>query len=281
MSLSVFHAMTVDVEDWYHICGVSDYTVAPRDTWRVVKNIEKILALFEDHQCKATFFVLGAVAEALPELAPMIAAKGHEIASHCWSHRMVTELGPELFRDELIATSDLIERQTGQKPVGFRAPRWSLCRRKTPWAFEILSELGYLYDSSLTPLAVIGDADGPLHPHQIGTTNGPIWEIPPLVSSTHFGNLPTGGGWGFRCFPYFIINRTLRNYSAIGQPAVFFVHPRELDPEGPRMRLGVLQSFFAYGLKQSSEKRLMQVLRSCKFNTLKDLVLLRSSAVFD
>jgi peptidoglycan-N-acetylglucosamine deacetylase len=281
MSLSVSHAMTVDVEDWYHICGVADYTVAPRDTWRVVRNTEKILALFEEYQCKATFFVLGSVAAAIPELAPMIAAKGHEIASHGWSHKLVTHLDPDEFRDEIEHTADILEQQTGQRPVGFRAPRWSLCRRKTPWAFEILSELGYLYDSSLTPLAVIGDADGPLHPHQIGTISGPLWEIPPLVTSTQLGNLPTGGGWGFRCFPYFLINRTLHSYTAMGQPAVLFVHPRELDPEGPRIHLGILQSFFAYGLKQSSEERLMQVLRSFKFSTLKDMVSLWPTAGFD
>jgi len=272
MSSTVLHAMTVDVEDWYHICGVNDYTVAPRDTWRVVRNIEKILALFDKNQCKATFFVLGSVAEAIPELVPMIAEKGHEIASHGWSHKLVTTLRPDEFRREVEHTADILEYQMGQRPVGFRAPRWSLCREKTPWAFEILAELGYRYDSSLTPLAAIGNASGPLYPHKIDTSCGPLWEIPPLVTSTQLGNLPTGGGWGFRFFPYLLVERTLHKYSDMGQPGVFFVHPRELDPEGPRIRLGILQSFLAYGLKQSSEERLMQLLRSFKFSTLKDMV---------
>jgi polysaccharide deacetylase family protein (PEP-CTERM system associated) len=270
--LSGFHAITVDVEDWYHVCGVGDQAVVSRDTWRVVNNVVKVLDLFEQYHCKATFFVLGSVAEALPELAPMIAAMGHEIASHGWSHKLVTELSPDAFKNELAYTADLLERQTGQRPLGYRAPRWSLCRDKTPWAFDILVELGYQYDSSLTPLAAIGNPAGPLHPHQIQTKEGLLWEIPPLVTTTPLGNLPTGGGWGFRFFSYFLISRTLQRYAAAGQPGVLFVHPRELDPDGPRLDLGVFQNFVTYGARQSSEDRLKQLMSSFRFGTLHDLV---------
>jgi peptidoglycan-N-acetylglucosamine deacetylase len=270
--LSGLHALTVDVEDWYHVCGLREQVVVSRDTWRVVDNVAKILALLERYQCKATFFVLGSVAESIPVLAPMIAAKGHEIASHGWSHKLVTDLSPDAFRNELERTAELLERQTGQRPLGYRAPRWSLCRKKTPWAFETLSELGYFYDSSLTPLAAIGDPSGPLHPHQIQTTHGLLWEIPPLVTTTPFGNLPTGGGWGFRFFPYFLLSHTLQCYTTAGQPGVLFIHPRELDPEGPRLRLDVLQGFLAYGSRRSSEDRLKNVLSSFRFKALQDLV---------
>jgi hypothetical protein len=147
-----------------------------------------------------------------------------------------------------------------------------LCRDKTPWAFDILVELGYQYDSSLTPLAAIGNPAGPLHPHQIQTKEGLLWEIPPLVTTTPLGNLPTGGGWGFRFFPYFLISRTLQRYAAAGQPGVLFVHPRELDPEGPRLHLGVLQNFLAYGSRQSSEDRLKKLMNSFCFSTLRNVV---------
>ena len=272
MVLSGFHVLTVDVEDWYHVCGIDGRDNVSRDTWRVIDNVTKILNLFEYYECKATFFVLGSIANSLPQLAPMIAAKGHEIASHGWSHKLVTGLSPDALRNELERTADLLEHQTGQRPLGFRAPRWSLSRKKTPWAFDLLSELGYHYDSSLTPLAAIGDPSGPLHPHQIQTANGPLWEIPPLVTTTPLGNLPTGGGWGFRFFPYFLISRTLQRYTAEGQPGVLFVHPRELDPDGPRLDLGVFQNFVAYGARQSSEDRLKQLMSSFRFGTLHDLV---------
>jgi peptidoglycan-N-acetylglucosamine deacetylase len=272
MSAAVSHAVTVDVEDWYHVCGVDGLVVPPWDTWCVLHNVEKILALLERHHCRATFFMLGSVAASIPELAPMIAVKGHEIASHGWSHTLVTDLGSAAFRDELVATAELLERQTGQRPCGFRAPRWSLCRKKTPWAFEILTELGYSYDSSLTPLAAIGDPCGPLHPHRIQTSHGALWEIPPFVTSTPLGNLPTGGGWGFRFFPFYLIKRTLQRYEAGGQPAVLFVHPRELDQDGPRLKLGLLQSFLAYGLKQSSADRLEKLIGSHGFSTVQEMV---------
>jgi polysaccharide deacetylase family protein (PEP-CTERM system associated) len=271
-SPSVIHALTVDVEDWYHVCTTGEQTIAPRETWRVAGNIEKIVALLEHCQCRATFFILGSVAASIPDLAPMIAAKGHEIASHGWSHKLVSDLTPDQFKAELIQTSELLKFQTGQQPLGYRAPRWSLCQKKTPWAFEILAELGYCYDSSLTPLAAIGDPGGPLHPHQIQTTHGSLWEIPPLVTVTPLGNLPTGGGWGFRFFPSFLIKQTLQQYTAASQPGVLFVHPREFDPNGPRLNVGLFQNFLAYGSRQSSEERLMKLLAFFHFSTLHDVV---------
>jgi len=269
---SVAHAITVDVEDWYHVCGQNQ----PLDdlAWqgRVAESLTSVLELLRSCGVRGTFFVLGSVASRYPELAPRIVGAGHELASHGWSHRLVTELSPHEFGEELLQTADLLEQQTGQRPQGFRAPRWSLSRQSTPWAFEILTQQGYRYDSSLTPLAMIGDPAGPRLPHRIETAAGTLWEIPPLVTATPLGNLPTGGGWGFRFFPLAMIRHTLQVYQRQGGPGVLFMHPRELDPDGPRLRLGLLREFATYGPRSSAAGRLAALMRSFCFVPLGEQV---------
>lgn len=239
---------------------------------QVRPNVERILALLAEHGIAATFFLLGSVAEEDQTLAPLIASAGHEIASHGWSHRLVTSLSPDEFRAELRRTGEIIERQTGRRPVGFRAPQWSLSREKTPWAFTILAEEGYRYDSSLNPLPFVGERRGPRTPHRIETAAGSLVEIPPLTTPSPFGHLPTGGGWGFRFFPEAVIVATIRRLNRKGAPAVLFVHPREMDPEGPRLPLPPLRSFVAYGPRRSARQRLRSLLGRFRFTTLGQLV---------
>lgn len=268
---SPYHGITVDLEDWYHVCGVPE----PRDLSgkeRLPAATERLLRMFDRYQVKATFFILGSVAERSPELIEKIAQDGHEIASHGWSHRLVTELAPDQFADELVRTADLLQCQTGKRPSGFRAPQWSLCRKRTPWAFEILAQQGYAYDSSLTPLAFVGNSRGPRTPHTIETQAGTLWEIPPLVTPSLLGNLPTGGGWGFRVFPEWLVRQTLLSSQRLAQPGVLFIHPRELDPDGTRIALNFLRSFLAYGPRKSAEPRLERLLERFRFKTLGELV---------
>ena len=262
-----FAVLTVDLEDWYHVCGQAMPLAAPQQS-RVMQATSSVLALLQQAGVKATFFVLGAVAEQFPQLIVQIAAQGHEIASHGWSHTPVTELTPAAFKDELERTSHLLQQLTGQRPYGFRAPRWSLSRSATPWAFELLARLGYRYDSSLTPLALIGDPKGPKGPYCVETSSGRLWEVPPLVTSTWWGNLPTGGGWGFRFFPLQLISATMRTYLRNQQPAILFVHPRELDPTGPRLALGRMREFVTYGTRRSAAGRLGQLLQTLQFRTM-------------
>ena len=240
---------------------------------RVADNVERLLTLMATAEAKGTFFLLGSVAEAVPRLAPAIVAAGHEVASHGWSHKLVTQLGPEEFRRELRRTNELIAAQTGVTPKGFRAPRWSLNRQSTPWAFAILVEEGFVYDASCTPLAGIGDPHGPRVPHLVPTVAGSLWEVPPLVTSTPFTNLPTGGGWGFRFFPLALIERSLRTLNRAGQPAVLFVHPREVDPTGPRVPLSRFQSFVTYGSRRDAAPRLKHLMGRHRFAPLLDLVM--------
>lgn len=262
------NAITIDVEDWYHICGLKNEPNVPAALWRVRRNIEFILALLEEFGIKATFFILGCIAQSDPELAPLIASGGHEIASHGYSHCPVTQLSPEGFRDEIQRTATLLHQQTGQQPVGFRAPQWSLSLAKTPWAFEILVQEGYLYDSSLNPLPLVGDSRGSRFPFHLSADGATIQEFPPLVAPSLIGNLPVGGGWGFRLFPLELVVKTVEAYNQRKQPAVLYLHPREVDPGGPRIPLSPLKSFAAYGPRRDSVSRLRSLFGKFSFTGL-------------
>jgi len=268
---NVHNALTIDVEDWYHVSNYEAKPVLPPGSRRVRQNVERILAILAEYHIKATFFMLGSVAEEEPTLAGDIVRGGHEIASHGYSHTLVPRLGPNSFRDEIRRTAEVIGRQTGCKPVGFRAPQWSI-GPGTPWAVDILQEEGYLYDSSYNPLPFVGDRKGPRTPFAIATTGGSIVEVPPMVTPSPIGNLPTGGGWGFRFFPLGLIAHTARKLNNGGVPAVFYLHPREMDPSGPRLSLPPLKSFAAYGTRSDAEGRLRHLLQSLKFCTMRQLV---------
>ena len=158
------NVLTIDVEEWYHVCGVRLPDMRTVEH-RVRRCTESLLGLLEACGVTATFFILGSVADRDPELVTLIASSGHEIASHGWSHRLVPELGKEGFRDEVQRTGELLARLSGRWPVGFRAPQWSL-GALTPWAFDILREAGYRYDSSLNPLPFVGEWRGSLIPYR-------------------------------------------------------------------------------------------------------------------
>ena len=265
------NALTVDVEEWFHVCGAAGIDRRPSDR-RLGRNIDKLLSEFDAYRIKATFFVLGSVAEMEPELVPTIAAAGHEIASHGFSHTLVRELTPESFREELRRTGDILERQSGRRPIGFRAPQWSLGRQGTPWAFEILAEEGFRYDSSCNPLSFVGDPGGPRFPFRMTAGGEELWEIPPMVTPSLLGNLPTGGGWGFRFFPSGLIRKSMSRLNEQGFPAVLYLHPREVDPSGPRLRLPLLKAFVTYGPRSDAMERLHPLLRQFRFIPLCRLV---------
>lgn len=264
------NSITIDLEDWFHVCGYETEPYRLRRPDRVLRNVEKILALLAEYDVRATFFVLGSVAEQEPSLVPLIASEGHEIASHGYSHRTVPEIGPEGFRDELRKTGEILERQAGKLPIGFRAPQWSL-RRECSWAFEILCDEGYRYDSSLNPLPFVGDRSGPRLPFSIRTGKGDILEIPPMVTGSPIGPLPTGGGWGLRFFPRRMIGATVNDYNRLGAAAVLYLHPREMDPQGPRLPLPPLRRFGVYGTRRDAESILRYLLERFRFGTMEQL----------
>ncbi|MBT0663352.1 polysaccharide deacetylase family protein [Geobacter pelophilus] len=267
----LFNALTIDVEEWFHVCGAAGIDGLTLER-RLRRNIERLLAVLDAGQVKATFFVLGSLAAAEPEVVKEIAGRGHEIASHGYSHALVHSLTPDAFRDELRRTADILGQLTGCRPRGFRAPQWSLSRDRTPWAFDILLAEGYHYDSSCTPLPFIGNKHGQRIPWRIELDHGTLWEIPPLVTPSWIGNLPTGGGWGFRFFPMPMIERTIVNLNSLGAPGVFFLHPRELDPDGPRLKMSRFREFVAYGSRKDAMERLKRLLAGFRFTTLGKMV---------
>jgi peptidoglycan-N-acetylglucosamine deacetylase len=277
VAFPVRNALTIDLEDWFHCCCSLAGRYVPTELRRVRGNTELILTLLAECRVKATFFVLGSVAKEDPSLVPMIAAGGHEISSHGYSHTLVPLLGPDSFRDEVRRTAEIIAHQAGYLPAGFRAPQWSL-GPDTPWALEILQQEGYRYDSSYNPLPFVGNRRGPRTPFLIETAAGSILELPPMVTPSPIGNLPTGGGWGFRFFPLALIRNTVQELNHAGKPALLYLHPREMEAFGPRLPLSPLQSFASYGPRTDAAQRLRSLLHDFDFQTLSELAATWESA---
>jgi polysaccharide deacetylase family protein (PEP-CTERM system associated) len=262
------NAFTVDVEEWFHICGMAGRLSMeewPRLPSRVVPTTERVLELFDRHRVRATFFVLGWVAEQHPKLVERIRKAGHELGSHGYSHRRVYELGREGLERELARSRLLLG------PVaGFRAPEWSINDRSL-WALEVLVRAGFRYDSSMTPLRLIGNPSYPETPHRRSTPAGEILEFPPLVEKRLGQNLPLGGGWGLRMSSPQTVLRVIENRNRRGAPVTLFVHPWELDPDPPRVELPWHLRFSHYFRLSGFEKRLDEILAGAEFGPLSEV----------
>jgi len=275
----VKNLITIDLEDWFHICGVDD--VLPPSKWselesRVEANTLKILHLLRMFNVKATFFVLGCIAEGHPGLIEHICREGHEIASHGYGHRRLYEMTPRQFQADLKRSVDIITAITGEPVRGFRAPEWSI-RDDSLWALDILAKQGFDYDSSMAPLPIIGNPRYPKTPHERSLDDGSLWEIPPLVGTIPLVNLPLGGGWGLRFFPYSLIRHTIRALNNAGHPALIFLHPREFDRHKPPVHLSFVKRFVISGGMASTEKRLKRLLTDFEFTAISDFLEKRKS----
>ncbi len=265
--MTIDNILTIDLEDWFHICGIRH--IIPEALWphmedRVVENTLKILDILKRKGVKATFFVLGFIAERHPDLIKEIQSKGHEIASHGYSHRRVYTMSPHAFRKDLRKASDMILGITGLKVRGYRAPEWSI-RDDSLWALDILKEEGFEYDSSMAPLPIVGNPHYAKSPKVLSLDGGPLWEFPPLVCPTPFFNLPIGGGWGLRVFPYSLIRSIIKRMNRKGFPAVIHVHPREFDRENPRITLPWTKRFVLNARLVRTGKRLERLLGDFRF----------------
>ena len=269
------HAMTIDVEDYYHVSAF-ERVITPND-WadlpsRVEQNTRQLLTLFASHEVKATFFVLGWVAERYPELVREIAAAGHEIASHGFSHQLVYQQTPAVFRQETERSKKLLEDLSGQPISGYRAASYSITA-KSLWALDILAELGFRWDSSIFPVRHdrYGMPDTPTHPYRLQTAQGNSLIEYPLTTARLLGmTLPAAGGGYFRLYPYwlsrFLFNRA-SNHSQ--QPAIFYLHPWEIDPEQPRFdNASWLSRFRHYNNLEHCQGRLEQLMRDFRFTTV-------------
>jgi polysaccharide deacetylase family protein (PEP-CTERM system associated) len=271
-ALPTVNALTVDVEDYFHVSGF-DHCVERAD-WhgmpaRVGDNTRHLLDLFARVGVRATFFVLGWVAERDPALVRAIARGGHEVGCHSYWHRRITTQTPGEFRADLCQARDILQGILGTPVTAYRAPTFSVTKA-SEWALDILAEEGFTLDSSIYP--VYHDRYGlpgtPLEPHPIERPAGLLWEFPPPVWRLCRMPLPVGGGGYFRLYPYKITQLALRNINAAGRPFAFYLHPWEIDPEQPRLGAGLLRSFRHYLNLGRTLERLCRLLDDFAFDTL-------------
>lgn len=230
--------LTVDLEDWFSV-EVLSAVFAPEDWDKqesvVERNTHKILDIFSRHNVRATFFVLGWIAERYPELIGMVADAGHEIACHSFYHRMVSSLTADEFRADTDRALSAIVAASGRVPVGYRSPSWGI-RIDMRWAYEIMAEFGFVYDSSVFPIAhdIYGDPSAPRTAYEVPLpSNRSIIEIPASTVGVLGRRLPIGGGGWLRQFPYWFTRWGIRKLNRSGVPAMIYFHPWELDPDLP------------------------------------------------
>ncbi|MEO9600725.1 XrtA system polysaccharide deacetylase [Parasphingorhabdus sp.] len=243
---ALFNAMSVDIEDWFQVGAFE--TVIDRTDWdklehRVERNIEAVLALFDEMNVKATFFILGWVAERYPALMQQIANAGHEIANHSYDHARVFTLSPDQFRADLDTSRKILEDTSGQKVLGYRAPSFSIDQR-TPWAHEILAEQGYAYSSSVAPINHdhYGWAGSPRFAWK-PVEQSELIELPVTTVKLGGRTLAAGGGGFFRLLPYALYERSIEKmHRDDGHGAIFYFHPWEIDPDQPRVNNAPVRS---------------------------------------
>jgi polysaccharide deacetylase family protein (PEP-CTERM system associated) len=261
--------LTIDVEDYYQvsafekICGFEKWDDYPS---RVVANTERVLSILEKYDIKATFFVLGWTAGKFPGLVRKIDQQGHELACHSFNHRLVYNLSPNEFKEDTRLAKNLIEQAVGKRVRGYRAPSYSI-NSKNSWAFEILEELGFEFDSSIFPIYHdrYGDPGAPRFRHQIQGHR--IMEYP--ISTVQSGRIriPVGGGGYFRLYPYWFSRWCLQTINQReNKPFVFYLHPWELDAQQPRMRQGGPGARFRHYINLSKTgRRFERLLKDFEF----------------
>jgi len=276
----VVNAFTVDVEDYFQVSAF-EKVVSP-EQWpffehRVAANTDRLLGLLAERGVRATFFVLGWVAEREPALVRKIASEGHELASHGHSHRLVYEQAPAEFREDVRRSKGTLEALTGRPVLGYRAPSFSITRRSL-WALDVLAQEGFTWDASVFPIRHdrYGIPEAPRHPHQIRPG---LIEVPASTVRVAGTNLPIAGGGYFRVFPLSWTRWGIRRInSAEGMPVVFYLHPWELDPGQPRLAGPWLSRFRHYRNLHRTEARLRRLLSEFAFDTLTATMLTRTVA---
>ena len=274
---AVVNAMSVDVEDYFHV-SVFD-GIVPRSQWaqmesRVCANTKRLLDLFDEFQVRSTFFVLGWVAERHPHLVKDIAARGHEVASHGYAHRLIYDQTPVTFRDDVRRAKGLLEDASGCRVSGYRAPSYSVTPRSL-WALDILIEEGYGYDSSIFPIRHdrYGIPVSPREPFPIRRERGTLMEVPGSTVRVGPLNLPIAGGGYFRLLPYEWTRWGIARLNAREQQAaVFYIHPWEIDPEQPRLEAGLLGRFRHYRNLDKTEARVRALLTEFRCGTVASLL---------
>lgn len=269
---TVINALTVDVEEHFQVHAFE--AVIDCASWdgypsRVVANTRRILGILAEHGVHATFFVLGWVAERHPDLVREIASGGHEIATHGYAHEIIYRQTPDAFADDLRRALDSLGPEYAGRPLGYRAPSFSITRRSL-WALDVLRDHGIAYDSSIFPLVAhdrygIGDAHRFANKLPCG-----LWEFPVSTVRLAGRNWPVAGGGYLRLLPLWVTRRAIRHLNAQGHPAVVYVHPWEIDPDQPRIPgAPPISRFRHYTNLRHTEGRLRALLSEFTFSPMR------------
>ena len=270
----MINAMTVDLEDWYHSIDLISCMDWDKYECRIEKNTYKILELFEQFHVKATFFVLGYVAEKRLSLIKEIHDMGHEIATHGYYHRLVYRQTPHEFREDLRKSLRVIEDITCEKVLGYRAPYWTITK-ESYWALDILQEEGIRYDSSIYPVKtyLYGIPDSPVYPYTVKQKMGEkLVEFPPSTVTILGFRIPVAGGFYLRALPSWLIVWGIQRINEHGQPAIVYIHPPEFDPKKPVVSLPFKERILHYYNLGVVEEKLKILLSMFKFTSINDLL---------
>lgn len=273
--MPIRNALTIDVEDYFQVSAFAPHI--PRSEWtlrecRIERNVDRILAMLDEHATHATFFTLGWVAERYPQVVRRIVAGGHEIASHGYGHERASEQTPDEFFADIDSAKLILEDLAGCPVNGYRAPSFSI-GEKNLWAFECLERAGYRYSSSIYPIRHdhYGMPDAPRHAHRIGG----LLEIPATTLRFFNRNWPASGGGYFRLMPYGLSRWLIGRVNRVdGLPAVFYFHPWEIDPAQPRVAgISAKTRFRHYVNIHRMEQRLHRLIADFSWGRMDELFL--------
>jgi polysaccharide deacetylase family protein (PEP-CTERM system associated) len=268
----IFHAFTIDVEDWYH--GTKYVYENVRESKRLDYGLSLLLDMLSEHDVYATFFWLGKAAEENPKLLEKVASLGHEIGCHGWSHEPICKMNRNHFKDETYHALSLLADLAEREIVVYRAPYFSITHESL-WALQVLVELGIQYDSSIFPLkkGQYGIPNFTQSIHDISTESGSITEVPISISKVLGFSIPASGGGFFRLYPFQVTYWNFLSLQRSGKPVIFYIHPWELDPSRPFFNQNFTERIRnQLGIK-STERKIKSLLKSFSFNTLSNVAM--------
>jgi polysaccharide deacetylase family protein (PEP-CTERM system associated) len=266
--------MSIDLEDWFCVHNLSQaikYQDWDACELRVVETTRRLLDLLDRHDTQATFFVLGWIAERVPELIAEVDRRGHEIATHGYTHTLLTRMTPAEFDADLKNALRVTRKATNQQIAGFRAPSFTITPR-TLWALPILTANGIRYDSSVVPISFHPDYGMPNAPLGIHRLSADLTEVP-LSCVEHLGRrIPCGGGGYFRIYPYALTRHLMRRCNREGRPVIFYLHPWEIDPDQPRVTLSWQKRFRHYWNLDKTLGKLERLLTEFPFTSIRGVI---------
>ena len=270
-------ALSIDLEHWYSNEFLLKHLPEDPES-QITEATDSILELLRKYDTKATFFVLGTVAEKYPDYVRSIAEEGHEICSHAYSHTPLYRLGRDGFEEELRISTRLLRSITGEQPLGFRAPSFSV-NQSTSWVFELLEKYGYRYDSSVFPVTtnLYGVPRAPLVPYRPDREDiarddpdGKIIEVPLAVLKA-FVRVPVAGGFYFRVLPGWFIDYSISKIAEV-RSMVFYIHPWETYRDTPRLKVPLLTRIEAYFGIDSSLQKFERILSRHRFEPIRNIL---------